>query len=176
MKKWLFALMAAALCCAQAGMPRFAPRATSPRKYVTDEKNSVALISGGKVNFEVVTPARGTRTARFAAAELAAFLGQIAGAKIPVLNAPTGKKCAFIVGDPAAARAAGLELKKLDRDGFYIKSFKGSVIIIGNDDPKGLPDRLAAWNERGTLNGVYEFLERFGGVRFYFPQITINLL
>ena len=41
MKKWLFILMAAALCCAQAGMPRFAPKATSPRKYVTDEKNAV---------------------------------------------------------------------------------------------------------------------------------------
>ncbi|MBQ7695059.1 MAG: DUF4838 domain-containing protein [Lentisphaeria bacterium] len=170
MKKWLFVLSVAALCCAQAGSTRFAPKAESPRRYVTDDRNAVSLIGGGKVNFEVVTPAKGSRTAKFAAAELAAFLGQIAGAKVPVLNAPTGKKCAFIVGDPAAAAAAGLDLKKLDRDGFYIKSFKGNVIIIGNDDPKGHPARLAAWNERGTLNGVYEFLERFGGVRFYFPS------
>ena len=169
MKKILFLLAAAAIGCAGADMPRFAPKAVSPRRCVTDAKQAIPLIAGGKANFEVVTPARGTPTAKFAAEELAAFLGRIAGTKVAVVNKPSGGKCAFIVGDPAAAKAAGLDLKKLDRDGFYIKSFKGNVIIIGNDDPKGYPARLAAWNERGTLNGVYDFLERFGGVRFYFP-------
>ena len=95
-------------------------------------------------------------------------MSQITGAKVKVLTAPTGKVPAFIVGDVKAAKAAGIDLAKLDRDGFFIKTFKGNVIIIGNDErsPRALRE---SFMQRGTVNGVYDFLERFGGVKFYFP-------
>ena len=47
-----------------------------------------------------------------------------------------------------------------------------SILIAGLDDPKTDPARAIGWAlffERGTLNGVIGFLERFCGMRFYFP-------
>ena len=169
MKKLLLFAVFAALFTLGAEMPRFAPRAISPRKCVLGSKNEITLLSKGKANFEVVADRRAPRAVKFAAEELARFLGEITGTKVNVIQKATGKKCAFLVGDKAAAKAAGLDLTKLDRDGFYIKSFQGNIILAGNDDPAANPAFLAHYNERGTLNAVYEFLERFGGVKFYFP-------
>ena len=59
----------------------------------------------------------------------------------------------------------------MDRDGYIIKTIGNKIVIAGVDDPVINPAKgqVPNYNERGTLNGVYEFLERFGGVRFYFP-------
>ena len=64
------------------------------------------------------------------------------------------------------------------RDGFMIEACSNAVYIAGNDDDvadvdatAALPDE-AIWQpcfRRGTLFGVYAFLERFAGVRMYFP-------
>ena len=162
-------LLALLSTLALSAMPKFAPRPVSERKYDIGSKAEITLFANGKVNFEIVVPQKPSQPVLFAANELAAFMGEICGAKIPVLRKASGKKCAILVGDHAAAKAAGLDLAKIDRDGFYIKTFKGNVIITGNDDPAARPALAALYNERGTLNAVYEFLERFGDVRFYFP-------
>ena len=166
---FLFAACSALAASAAVEMPRFAPRAISPRKCVVGSKNEITLVANGQVNFEVVVPPKFTRTTYFAATELASFLSEITGTQVKVLRKATGKKVAFLVGDKEAAKKAGLDMTKLDRDGFYIKTFGSSIILVGNDDTAGNPAFLATWNERGTLNAVYEFLERFAGVRLYFP-------
>ncbi|MBR2872295.1 MAG: DUF4838 domain-containing protein, partial [Lentisphaeria bacterium] len=65
-----------------------------------------------------------------------------------------------------------LSLKNVPRDGFIISSRSNNIYLAGRDDPKADPVREAGgwckW-ERGTLYAVYHFLERFTGVRFYFP-------
>ena len=165
-------ILSAALVCAcfmLGAMPRFAPKAVSPRKYNVGSKAEITLLANGKVNFDVVIPPKSSATVRYAAQELAEILSTVARSQVRVVTKALPGRCALILGCPEAAKAAGLDLKKLDRDGFYIKTFKGNVIFVGNDDPKGRPDRQAVWNERGTLYAVYEFLERFAGVRFYFP-------
>ena len=64
------------------------------------------------------------------------------------------------------------------RDGFMIEACSNAVYIAGNDDDVSNVDATAAlpdeaiWQpcfRRGTLFGVYAFLERFVGVRMYFP-------
>lgn len=168
MKKLLLLTLfvSAALYCE--AMPRFEPRAVSPRRYAVGQSAEITLVRNGKVSFEIVAPPSAAPIAKFAAQELADFMGKITGSKLKVLPKPTGKCPAFIIGDPQAARAAGIDLKNLDRDGFFIKTFKGNIIIIGNDSRSNQALR-DSFTERGTVNGVYDFLERFGGVRFYFP-------
>ena len=168
MKKFLFMTLAVSACLCCEAMPVFAPKAVSPRRYAEGKAPEITLIKEGKVNFEIVSPRTAAPIARFAAKELAEFTGRIANSKVTVLTAPSGKLPAIIVGDTKAAAAAGIDLKNLDRDGFFIKTHKGNIIIIGNDEksPRALRETFM---QRGTLNGVYEFLERFGGVRFYFP-------
>ncbi|MBQ7695457.1 MAG: DUF4838 domain-containing protein [Lentisphaeria bacterium] len=168
LKKLLLSAAAVAALTLAGAMPQFAPKAVSPRRCVLGKTPGHVLVTGGKVNFEIVVKKNAVKAVRFAAEELAGFMGQAVGAKIPVVSAPSGTKCAILVGDREAAAAAGLDLEHLDRDGFFIKSFKGNIIIIGNDDkhPRAATE---SFRQLGTLYGVYDFLERFCGVRFYFP-------
>ena len=110
----------------------------------------------------------------FAAEELSRLLGRALGAKepLPVVRgkAPGGKKAIFL-GDTEAARAAGVEARKMGRDEYRIRLVKDGLVIAGYDDET--VDPAGKWKtvhfERGTLNGVYGFLEKFAGARFYFP-------
>lgn len=138
----------------------FRPRAKSPRQIRIGKKIQHRLAPG---NFEVVCRDNRCNITRYAAQELAAFLGQTLKCKVPVLYRATGKKAVIYVGVKDKK-----EVKKLDRDGFYIRS-RGRDIEIAGHDERGNPARNYNPYARGTLFGVYDFLERFADVRFYFP-------
>ena len=125
---------------------------------------------------EIVVASDAPKTVLFAAEEMKSLLAQTLGVEVPVVTAPTKGRSALFLGGSAAMRAAGIDVAKLPRDGFRIKTLDGAVYIAGRDDPK--VDAFARaktdgvsnlYYERGTLFGVYEFLERFAGMRFYFP-------
>ena len=83
--------------------------------------------------------------------------------KLKVLFRPTGQKKVIYVGSVDKS-----EVKKLDRDGFYIRS-KGKDIEIAGHVETGHPKVRSVSYAKGTRFGVYDFLERFAEVRFYFP-------
>ena len=121
-------------------------------------------------NVEVV---KATETASsgvtvFAARELSDFLGQVFGAKVPVVNTPSEGKVSLVLGSNDWSRAAGIDTAALARDEFVIKSAGGKIYIVGRDAPGG-EAVLKGRCERATLFGVYEFLYRYAGVRMYFP-------
>ncbi|MBR7138839.1 MAG: DUF4838 domain-containing protein [Lentisphaeria bacterium] len=144
--------------------PRFNPKAVSPRYYRSDSKVKITIAAKGKALCEVVVRDRKNRATVLAGQELSTYLSRIIGSPVPVVAKPTGKVPAFILGS-AGAELVKCDLKKIDRDGFIIKTAGSNIVIAGIDNF----DRRTGSMERGSLNGVYEFLERFGGVRFYFP-------
>ena len=153
---------------AAANAERFNPKPVSPR-YAKVGKDAVHTIAaGGQAQCEVVIPEKACPVEKFAAKELSEYLGKIIGSKVPVTTTPTKGKTSFLLGN-AGAPATGVDLKTIDRDGFVIKSIGEDIVIAGTDDPAENPAKHTFFREKGTLYGVYEFLERFGGVRFYFP-------
>ena len=143
-----------------------------PRSIKIGKKPVLTLVSGGKAAFEIVTPYPGTRVAQFAAKEAAELLSKACGVSIKPIPKPSGKVPAIIIGDPAAAVQAGIDLKKLDRDGFRIKTAGKNIILIGRDDPAKNPSSMynrGDGGERASLFATYDFLERFAGIRFYYP-------
>ncbi|MBR7138777.1 MAG: DUF4838 domain-containing protein [Lentisphaeria bacterium] len=138
----------------------FRPKAHSVRQ-INIGKKPFHRLEGG--NFEIVCRDSKCSVTRFAAEELAEFLGRTLKCKLKVLFRPTGKNAVIYVGSTDKS-----EVKKLDRDGFYIRS-KGKDIEIAGHDEKGNPKVRSSAYAKGTLFGVYDFLERFAGVRFYFP-------
>ena len=133
----------------------------------------VRLVSG---QTDVVVAPDACPVVRFAADEAATFLSQALGEKVPVVTAPTGGRTSLIVGPNRWAEAAGVTTNGLDRDFYRIRTTDSCVFVIGRDDPKADPHVLLKSRgessqrvERATVFGVYEFLERFAGVRFYFP-------
>ncbi len=137
---------------------------------------------------EIVLRADAPYATRLAAEELNFFLKGIFGDPLAVVARETPGKTAIVLGGGDA------RLESLDRDGYIIEVVRreggvapsrnaagrqvGVVRIVGNDDDVAdvakaafLPDE-APWQpcfRRGTLFGVYAFLERFAGVRMYFP-------
>ncbi|OGV49412.1 MAG: hypothetical protein A2017_07945 [Lentisphaerae bacterium GWF2_44_16] len=135
----------------------------------------IKLKEDGKINCEIVVPEEAGPVAEFAGKELQDVVSQSLGGKVELLKSPGGQKTAIILGNSKQLKEAGVDISKLSRDGFVIKSYKGNILIAGRDSMKDNPEKAmngGCWGlyfERGTLFGVYEFLERFADVRFYFP-------
>ncbi len=126
---------------------------------------------------EVVLAKGAFDTTAFAAEEATNFLSQVLGAAVPIVERPTPGKTSLILGTNEWCAAAGLSTEGFARDEFRIHRDAGCVYIFGQDRNERIFDRLkGGWDgpnvhlRCGTLFGVYEFLERFAGVRFYFPS------
>ena len=135
----------------------------------TNSGNMLLLSENGKACAEIVC-ARYSPVVAFAARELKAFLDQATGADFKIVPKRTGGLPAIFVGDSPWTRAWGVDVNALARDGFIIRRVKDAIVIAGKDDPWINPEKDGGYlYERGTIFGVYDFLERFVGVRFYFP-------
>ena len=117
---------------------------------------------------------------QFAARELKGFLDRVLGADVKVVTAFTPGRKSIVLGTNAWSAAAGIDMAVKPRDAFVIKAAKDRLYIAGRDPVKLDPGKVAARgrgtdlrslarSERATAFGVYEFLERFAGCRFYFP-------
>ena len=125
---------------------------------------------------EVVVAPDAPRTVRFAAQEATNFLSRVFGSPVAVATAPTEGRASLVLGDNGWSRAVGIDVAKLPRDGFAIRTAGSRIFVAGRDDAKADPVadiRNGAHGnlmyERATLFGVYEFLERFADCRFFFP-------
>jgi len=139
---------------------------------------ALALTAG---NTDVVIDAGAPKSVLFAAEEMTNFLSRVHGKDVPIVNAPRAGRTPVILGVNAWTKAAGLDPAALPRDSFQIRVTDEGVFIAGVDDPKidlrEIVERkgmvglyiLEADGQRGTLFGVYDFLETVAGVRFYFP-------
>ena len=122
----------------------------------------IKLSENNKTLYTIVTAAGASPSELHAAAQLKQYLDKITSLYFTICGEKdfTGavNKQAIIVGYCGLAEklAGPVDLAKLGDDGFVIKSGEGYVVIAGG-------------RKRGTLYGVYEFLERLG-CRFFTPQ------
>lgn len=125
---------------------------------------------------EIVVAPDACETVQVAAEEMQTFLSQSLGARIPVVTSRTSGRSAIVLGSNGLADSAGVTTNGLVADAFRICTVgSNDVYIVGIDDPNAealartTRGRSRNSHERATCFGVYEFLERFVGVRFYFP-------
>ena len=113
------------------------------------------LAEGGRSAYSIVVAKDAIPSERHAAEELQRYLERISGAKLPIItdDAEMGEH-EIILGDNEHLRKLnlGIDFSKLGEEGFVLKTHKSYLIIAG-----GKP--------RGTLYGVYTFLEEKLGVR-----------
>ena len=119
---------------------------------------------------EIVRASRGPVTDH-AAAELARCLKLATGKDIPLVERPTPGKFTIVVGDGELTRKAGIDVAKLPDEGFRILRSGNMLYIAGRDSATVDPGKYATgarYFQRGTLSGMYDFLERFAGAGFFF--------
>lgn len=104
--------------------------------------------------WSVVLDADAIPSERHAAAEFGRLFKAATGSEMPIAATP-GAQGAVYIGGSAAMRAhpLGFGVADLGEEGLRIRIGAQTVVIAG-----GRP--------RGTLYGVYEFFERYAGVRF----------
>ena len=144
-------------------------RSSDPRK-ISVGKRTVLTIAPG--NFDIVE-CQNTPTVKLAAKEIADAMSEVFGAPVKPVAKSSGKTVEIRLGDLELAKKLGVDPDLFDRDGFVIKTSGNKILIIGRDLPKSRPQRdvhhAGLKGEWATLFGAYDFLERFAGVRYYFP-------
>ena len=159
------AVLATALAlggCAMRG-----PRDLAPVTMKQAEGRSpVVLVANGEARaaIHVLVPKGSVSPALDQAVrDLQHFIRLATGAELPIREGPaTGP--AILVGDGDLAAAQGLRGAEMPVEGFAIKTGADTVMIVGHDGPVAPHTR-----SDGTAWGIYDFLERFVDVRFYFP-------
>ena len=171
MKRFLFAaaLMAALFVCGAPPKLPFTIEPQIPRKIGVGKTTVLTLTPG---NFDIVA-CQNTPTVKLAAKEIADALSEVFGSPVKPVVKGTGKAVEIRVGDLELARKLGIDIAQFDRDGFVIRTDGKKILIIGRDLPQSRPlkdvHRSGLKGEWATLFGAYDFLERFAGVRYYFP-------
>lgn len=130
----------------------------------------VVLVRDGTAQAVVVRADAATDTAMYAVEELVWHVALATGVTLDVLpesEAPADVHTRLYVGDMETARAQGIDLDRLPREAYVMRSVGNDLFLVGReaeDDPlrESNPDV-------GTLFGVYEFLERYLGVRWLWP-------
>lgn len=120
------------------------------------QAQTLTLVENQKPQAQLVIAQDATQSTRQAAQILQQYIEKSTSAKIALSNKP-GTLPAIHIGETAYTKAQGLKPANLDEDGFIIKTVdKNNLVIVGGSD----------W---GTEFGVYDFLERFVGVRWLAP-------
>jgi hypothetical protein len=129
---------------------------------ITVQQN-IVLAENGMSRYRIVIPSSATMHEQKAAAVLQDYVLQISGTALPIISAgKPGSSYEIILGQNERLDELGIAVNfnALEADGFVIKTDILRLIIAGG-------------NIKGTLYGVYTFLEKYLGCRMYSPQIKI---
>lgn len=174
-------LLAGALLCVSATAGHCSEILPGFHEFKTTGNEKITLWDEKGCNTEILVPEKSPDIVTFAAKELKDVLDKSGKVNINIVSKESGSKNLVIALGREFAEKNGIDIKSLPRDGFIIKTAKKDnrnyIFIAGNDstDAKDIEKRIrlaSCWAnsfERATLFGVYDFLEKFAGVRFYFP-------
>ncbi|MCC6489827.1 MAG: DUF4838 domain-containing protein [Candidatus Hydrogenedentes bacterium] len=130
--------------------------------FLAEASPAPVLAEGGHSAYCIVRPSDPSPLESRAAAELQSFLEQITGARLPIVSdSEPEREHEIVLGANARLAALGIDLEReqLGDEGFVIKTTGTKLVIAGG--------RL-----RGTLYGVYAFLEDRLGCRWFAPGVS----
>ena len=115
----------------------------------------------GKSNYQIVVAADASPSERTAALELQDYLLQIGGVQLPITSEPDRRLRHIFVGySPQVAALTGESRPKADDERFTYRSVGRDLLIWGG-------------SQRGTMYGVFTFLERELGVHWLTSDCTV---
>lgn len=124
-------------------------------------QGQLLITDHGQSDYSIIIPVNPQPDEVKAAGELQKYFEKISGVAIPVISddrEPAAHE--IIIGKSRRLEQYKVKavFKEFENDGFLILTKKGQLFITG-----GSP--------KGTLNGVYTFLEEYLGCRFYSPGV-----
>ncbi len=136
----------------------------SNAKYVPQEITSpMAIVENGKSDFVIVTNDNPDATIITASKEMQGYIEKISGARLEIITESEYDKTtnAIVIGETALEKGVvNTDRENIKKDGFLIFSNGEKLFISGAES-------------RGTLYGVYTFLEEHLGVRWFTPTLEV---
>ena len=123
----------------------------------------IILADNGISQYRIVLPAFATESEKKAASVLQDYLLQISNTALPVIPSDKSRSpYEIVLGQNGRLDEinAGIDLSALESDGFIILTDSARLIIAGG-------------NGKGTLYGVYTFLDKYLGCRMYSPTVKV---
>ena len=130
---------------------------------VVQHDPEIVLADNQMSRYRILIPTAATAHERKAAGVLQDYLLQISGAALPIIAADQHRSRYEIVlgqNDRLDDLSVNINFNSLKEDGFVITTDSVRLIIAGG-------------SEKGTLYGVYTFLEKYLGCRLYSPEVKI---
>ena len=121
------------------------------------------LFNRGQSAYSIIVSKDASESEVFAANELQSYLSQVGDVQIPIKKCGEGKKgYRIIVGYNKDAKSLLPSIHKPspEDEAFFYKSCEGDIVIVGG-------------SERGTMYGVFAFLENELGCRWYSEKCTV---
>ncbi len=108
----------------------------------------------------IVIPENPTKTESYSAKTLQKYLKEISGAGLEIISdSKKLRKNDILLGKVKSELLEHIDYEKLEEDGFIIQTQSNRLFIIGGSD-------------KGTLYGVYSFLEKHLGYRKYTSKVS----
>lgn len=125
---------------------------------VSATESGIELVKPGKSTANIIIPANASGELKASARLLSEYIEKGAAVKLPVITEPGTKLVGpqIYLGKTALFDSSKIATADLNDQGFLIADYAGNIIIFGKTD-----DAIEF--------GVYDFLERYLGVRWLFP-------
>jgi len=134
----------------------------SSKESRPQQPDNYQIATKGASKWRIVVSDKASLSEKYAAKELQTFFEQISGVRLPVVDDKGQvRKQEFVIGDNTHLRKLPVKInyKKLGTDGYQLCTVNGSIVITGG-------------RERGTMYGVYAFLENYLGCRWYSSTVS----
>jgi hypothetical protein len=126
-------------------------------------EQNIVIAENGSSRYRIIIPSFATTQEQKAAIVFQDYLFQISGAVLPIISADkSGSPYEILLGQNERLDGLGIAINfnALGGDGFVIRTDSLRLIIAGG-------------NKKGSLNGVYTFLDKYLGCRMYSPKVKI---
>ncbi len=150
--------------------------------FLALEAAEYVLVKDKTPQAEIVLPDTPSRAAQLGALELNEHIRMITGVELPIVSEsqPGTAELKLYIGDTAMAHKSGLTQDALKSQESAVRFLPKAIVFVGKDklDTTKVIYRAkngnyahhtwpGLYDERGSLNAVYQFLERFCGVRWF---------
>ncbi len=123
-------------------------------------ENTITVTKNGFARSRIVIPANPTEVEKHAAAVLKKHIREMSGVELDIVSDDqAAKKNDIAIGRVDRDETADIDFTKLEKDGYILRTGNGRLTIAGG-------------SEKGTLYGVYRFLEELG-CRKYSSKVTV---
>ena len=127
---------------------------------IASRAHAMTIVRAGEAQAMIVVPARSKPVE---ALELQKYVEKVSGAKLEIVaedKLGEAKNGGHVFVGPCLAASRVVDLKRLQPEGFVIKTEGNDLFIVGQDVTE------TGMHVAGTFYGVCEFLERYLGVRW----------